>query len=295
MSHDWVWPNGLKTMPPVNSPWGWRVHPVSGTRRFHYGTDFAHTFTYNCSITDGTVVAVGYVSGWYGGGYGIWVKNWDGSLAKYFHGVDGSALVRVGQKVRAGQHLSRVGRSGTATGVHCHLEISPNGGANSQVNPVPWLQDRIASTSGEVVERKAEVIAYHRQDTTARKSGRIVPPGEGFYLHRTEGLATSQADNIVGGIGAYSITVHVYAEGEPGDSVDVYLLWQDTKARPRTNSFHYTESIELGSDGKAKRSFEFKRAVQSGYAVYARLNGSKANKADVKVTVFDTDAYLFIA
>lgn len=157
----------------------------------------------------------------------------------------------------------------------------------------PWKP--IATPAGEATIKEAEVKVYRRQDTTARKEGRVVAPGGGFYLHRTEGLATSQADNIVGGIGEYSITVHVYAEGTPGDVAEVYLLWQDTKATPRTNSPHYVERIEIGADGTARRNFEFKRAVASGYAVYARLNAPSTNKGNVKVTVFDTDAFLFLA
>lgn len=146
---EWVWPNGKKTPPPVNSPYGIRIHPVTGKRTMHYGTDFHIPDGINRSITDGTVQRVGRVVGWSGGGYGIWVKNSDGSLAKYFHGVEGSAYVKVGQKVKAGDKLSRTGMTGTATGVHLHLEISPApGGANSQTDPVPFLRNKVVESAG---------------------------------------------------------------------------------------------------------------------------------------------------
>lgn len=146
---EWLWPNGTKTEPKVASPYGYRIHPVYGTKIMHYGTDFVG-LTINYSVTDGVVTHVGVVPGWTGGGYGVWVKNSDGSLAKYFHGVAGSAYVKVGDKVTAGQKLSRTGMTGTATGVHLHLEISPKpGGANNQTDPVPYIKARLADTAGD--------------------------------------------------------------------------------------------------------------------------------------------------
>ena len=145
----WVWPNGSATkMPSVNSSWNMnRLHPVYHVKMPHYGTDFHIPDGINRSVTDGIVERVGVVTGWSGGGYGVWVRNWDGSLAKYFHGVTGSAFVRVGQSVKAGDALSRTGMTGSATGVHLHLEISPRGGANGQTDPVPFLKARVSTAA----------------------------------------------------------------------------------------------------------------------------------------------------
>lgn len=142
-------------------------------------------------------------------------------------------------------------------------------------------------------KKETKVKTYHNQDATARKSGRTVKPGEGFYLHITSGVAVSQASNIVGGIGAYSITPHVYATGTPGDVVEIVLLWDDTKT-PGPHSPHYIERLVVDKDGQIKASREFKRSVAQGYAVYLRASAPATNKGPVKFTVLDADAYLFI-
>jgi hypothetical protein len=141
--HVWLWPNARSEKPRVISPFGLRFHPIKKKMLPHQGVDFVG-FDFNHSITDGKVTFVGEKDGWEGGGNPqVWVKNWDGSLAKYFHGRKDSAVVEKGDIVHAGQRLSTVGMTGTADVVHLHLEISPDGHANSQVNPVPFLRDRV--------------------------------------------------------------------------------------------------------------------------------------------------------
>lgn len=302
--HQWYWPNGTKTEPHVNSPWGWRKHPVSGQLTFHYGTDFApsRTFTHNKSITDGTVTKVGYVSGWYGGGNGVWVKNWDGSLAKYFHGKDGSIVVKVGQKVSAGQVLSTIGMTGSATGDHCHLEISPKGGANGQVNPEPWLRDKIASTAGggdkPFDPKEIEVIPYHYEDALSRKSGRTVAPGKTFYLHNNLAAGTENALNIIGARGVYDIVGHVYADGAPGDTFTLVTVVQTNPATDPKTSRSYSESFTFGPTGRvlADATWKFNLAKATlPTAIYLRFEAASANKGNVNVTVLDSDAHCFIA
>lgn len=133
---------------------------------------------------------------------------------------------------------------------------------------------------------------YQRQDATARSAGRVLTKGQAFWLNINKGASPSKASNIVGGVGPYSFAVHIYAEGTPGDVVEVVLAWDNTKTSG-PHSFHYVERVTIDRDGQAKASFPFLRAVSSGYAVYARAMADADNKGNVKVTVFDTDAYLF--
>lgn len=140
---------------------------------------------------------------------------------------------------------------------------------------------------------EAEVKHYHLEDADARKVGRTLTPGNAFWLNATKGASASKATNIVGGIGTYSITPHVYATGNPGDVLELSLAWDDTKtAGP--HSIHYVERLVADKDGLIRASREFKRAVAKGYAVYARLIAPTTNKAPMKVTVFDSDAFLFL-
>lgn len=149
-------------------------------------------------------------------------------------------------------------------------------------------------TSGST--KGTKVKTYHKQDATARKSGRDLSPGERFYLHLNTGKPQSNASNVVGNPGTYSITAHVYGKGTPGDIVELVLLWQKPSAKDpgKTNSEHYKERLVVDRDGYIRASREFKRGVSRGWAVYARLTAAHNNKSTVKITVFDTDAYLFI-
>ncbi|MCB2412462.1 D-alanyl-D-alanine carboxypeptidase family protein [Demequina sp. TTPB684] len=143
--------------------------------------------------------------------------------------------------------------------------------------------------------QEVKVKHYHTQDATARNTGRMVEPGETFHLNTASGLGTDKASNIVGGIGPYVITLHIYAEGEPGDVLEVVLLWDDTTTSgPHSN--HYVERMDFDRDGRINRSVTFQHGVARGDAVYARLTAAPGNTAPgVKVTVFDSDAYLFVA
>lgn len=142
-------------------------------------------------------------------------------------------------------------------------------------------------------KKETKVKTYHYQDATARKSGRTVRPGGSFYLHTTEGAPISGATNVVGNPGTYSITPHVYATGTPGDVVEIVLLWDATQTEG-PHSPHYTERLVIDKDGQLKASREFKRGVAPYDAVYLRATAASTNKGDVKFSVLDADAYLFI-
>lgn len=139
-----------------------------------------------------------------------------------------------------------------------------------------------------------KVKHYVRQDPSARGGGRTLAPGRSLYLHTTKGAADGLASNVVGGVGPYSITPHVYAEGVAGEAVEVALIWQDTKAKPVFNSSHYVERLVFDKDGVVRASREFKRAVPSGYAVYVKVTALESNTGPVKITLLDCDSYLFV-
>lgn len=137
-----LWPNGSKTRPNVSSGFGPRKAPTAGASTMHRGTDFTG-FPIVRAIADGVVVAVGTPAGWAGGGTQVWVRH-DDCLARYLHMVKGSPRVNVGQRVGAGDPLGTMGMTGTASGVHLHLEVVVNG---VQIDPVPFITARLGSTA----------------------------------------------------------------------------------------------------------------------------------------------------
>lgn len=106
-----------------SSGFGYRLHPIHGDVRFHYGTDFAAwTGESILCFADGTVSFAGYCDSY--GNY-ITVDHADGWRSLYAHC---SALyVSAGQSVSAGELIALVGDTGLVTGPHLHFELTQNG------------------------------------------------------------------------------------------------------------------------------------------------------------------------
>ncbi|MBS3956404.1 MAG: peptidoglycan DD-metalloendopeptidase family protein [Clostridiales bacterium] len=127
----WPVPGGSLT-----SPYGWRTHPIFGTRRFHHGIDISRGDSTIVAAGDGTVVRAQY--GW-NGGYGnmIVIDHGDGVTTVYTHILDGSFVVSSGERVTKGQRIALVGSTGYSTGPHLHFEVRING---ASTDPMPFLR-----------------------------------------------------------------------------------------------------------------------------------------------------------
>ena len=118
----------------ITSYFGYRIHPIYGTQRFHSGVDIGAGMGESIrAANDGTVI----VSGFNTGGYGnyIMIDHGGGYVTLYAHNSSNS--VSVGQKVTKGQVIGFVGSTGASTGPHLHFEVRINGSA---VNPLPYVQ-----------------------------------------------------------------------------------------------------------------------------------------------------------
>ncbi len=122
---------------PMTSPYGMRVHPVTGQRRLHSGTDL------QAGGCDGPIWAAqaGVVTfrGFDSQGNGtIRLDHGSGVETSYLHSYENGLLVRVGDQVTAGQQIAKTGSSGRSTGCHLHFGVSVNG---SPVDPVPFMAE----------------------------------------------------------------------------------------------------------------------------------------------------------
>ena len=102
----------------ITSPFGWRIHPISGEWSFHSGVDIAYDAgTPIGALMDGAV----FYSGVYGG-YGncVVLEHPSGDYTLYAHFE--SLSVSVGDKVSSGDIIGYVGSTGVSTGPHLHLE-----------------------------------------------------------------------------------------------------------------------------------------------------------------------------
>jgi murein DD-endopeptidase MepM/ murein hydrolase activator NlpD len=117
---------------PMTSPFGWRIHPISGDRRFHNGLDFGAEYGSLIKAADnGVVIAAEWT-----GGYGNAVIIDHGNGLTTLYGHTSQMYVTAGQVVRKGQPIAAVGSTGFSTGPHLHFEVRRQG---EPIDPMPFL------------------------------------------------------------------------------------------------------------------------------------------------------------
>ena len=129
-SSGWVCPVPYYTL---TSPFGMRIHPISGKWKMHNGVDMAAAQgTPIYAAKSGKVTTTSYQAG--GAGYYVSINHGDGFSSIYMHMTH--YIVSPGQYVTAGQVIGYVGSTGGSTGPHLHFGISYNG---TYVNPMNYV------------------------------------------------------------------------------------------------------------------------------------------------------------
>ena len=122
------WPLGG----PITSPFGWRVHPITGASRFHSGIDIGGDYGDTIHAAGAGIVSyAGWISGY---GNAVIINHGGGISTLYGHcqALD----VSTGQSVAQGELIAECGSTGNSTGPHCHFEVRVNG---EPVNPLAYL------------------------------------------------------------------------------------------------------------------------------------------------------------
>ncbi|HJD00466.1 murein hydrolase activator EnvC family protein [Candidatus Arthromitus sp. SFB-turkey] len=118
---------------PITSNYGWRTHPVRGSKSMHTGVDFG-------GKTGDTIIAsrAGEVAfaGWYNNVYGNVVILNHGGGYQTFYAHMSRVSVSKGQVVDQGQRVGFMGSTGLSTGSHLHFEVRKDG---SSLNPFNFL------------------------------------------------------------------------------------------------------------------------------------------------------------
>ncbi|PRY35059.1 peptidase M23-like protein [Spirosoma oryzae] len=147
----------------VTSPFGLRKHPIYGRVRLHTGLDVKATTGQAIKATAaGIVKQVGYNAE-----LGAFVRLQHAFGFETVYGHLSGYCVRVGQSVRCGEGIGRVGQTGAATGPHLHYTIKKNG---SVIDPFQfcfllrkkasvWLADSV--TTPRLVQQPRPVPQKH--------------------------------------------------------------------------------------------------------------------------------------
>ncbi len=140
--------NGKYPMPAngvITSPYGPRIHPVTGKRGFHSGIDIAPEWHSEItSIADGQVVKVG-IDDIYGN-YILIRHDYPDETFYSFYAHLSEVFTLPDQEIFTGDVIALEGgdpvndpNPGTSTGHHLHFEIRTNRFAWSHTDPIPYL------------------------------------------------------------------------------------------------------------------------------------------------------------
>ena len=121
----------------ITSSYGMRFHPVIKVYRTHTGMDIgAPMGSYAIAANDGIVTTSTYSNSY---GNMIIIDHGGGVTTLYAHGSE--LLAQVGDIVKRGDAIMKVGSTGWSTGPHLHFEIRING---TTIDPYPY----VTSTTG---------------------------------------------------------------------------------------------------------------------------------------------------
>ncbi|WP_395681766.1 peptidoglycan DD-metalloendopeptidase family protein [Inquilinus sp.] len=123
----------LRTEYRMSSPFGYRIHPITGVQTLHAGLDLvAPRGTPIFATGTGRVLRAGVA-----GGYGnmVEIQHAEGLVTRYGH-MDTIAVTE-GQAVTAGSVLGTLGSTGDSTGPHVHYEVRRGG---QPMDPMPFLE-----------------------------------------------------------------------------------------------------------------------------------------------------------
>jgi murein DD-endopeptidase MepM/ murein hydrolase activator NlpD len=119
----------------ISSYYGMRNDPFTGKRAMHKGIDFAGK-----DGSDVVAVAAGVVT-WSGKRYGygemIEINHGKGYITRYGHNKE--CLVEVGDRVKQGQVIAKMGSTGRSTGPHVHFEVVRNG---KTIDPTRYILNK---------------------------------------------------------------------------------------------------------------------------------------------------------
>lgn len=149
-----IQPVANKNLKRMASGYGYRIHPIYKTRKFHWGMDFsAPRGTPVYATGNGKIEKVKRSRR----GYGNQVKINHGFGYKTFYAHLEKYTVRKNQKVKRGDLIGYVGTSGISTAPHLHYEVIKG---NKKLNPVYFY---FSDLTAEEYDRMLELASQENQ------------------------------------------------------------------------------------------------------------------------------------
>ncbi len=173
----------------ISSPYGWRVHPITGQRRLHAGVDMVDRSGTPIVATEDGQILESRESTAPGGGYGHYVKMRGNSGTEHIfaHMVAGSLRTKKGDRVKQGTVLGGMGTTGASTGVHLHWETWVGGKPIDPMGWIPalpadfkaWTQNRNDGTAKAFIRHAPNNSKVRVRHNGQSVFNRTVRPGDG--------------------------------------------------------------------------------------------------------------------
>ena len=128
----WHWPIPLSADQRCSSPYGWRI--LYGVWDYHRGWDIACWLGTDIEAAKGGTVVIAQ----YHNSYGNYVVIDHGGGVSTVYAHCSKLLVKVGDKVKKGDHIAEVGTTGNSTGYHLHFEFRKDG---KYVDPFTYIKE----------------------------------------------------------------------------------------------------------------------------------------------------------
>lgn len=131
-----AWPVPGHTV--ITSKYGMRTHPITGVYKLHTGVDISASIgDMFIAANDGVVAKAEYNTAY---GNMVLINHGGGVSTLYAHGSE--IMVEVGQEVKRGDEVLKVGSTGYSTGPHAHFEVRING---QYVDPMPYITTTVSN------------------------------------------------------------------------------------------------------------------------------------------------------
>ena len=124
----------------ITSPFGYRIHPVTGKYAFHAGIDLRARSDTVYAILPGTVKAAGYNTF-----LGVFIRLDHGEFQTAY-GHLSQVFVLPGDTVSIGMPIAITGATGRVTGEHLHFSVQLN---HQYLNPLKFLYSILNQNDNE--------------------------------------------------------------------------------------------------------------------------------------------------
>ena len=160
----------------------------------HKGIDFYAEHKNIYAVTGGSVRVCAFDKD----GWGLYLSIGDSTGNRHLYCHLEKALVKTGEKVKCGQVIGIMGKTGNVTGVHLHYQINNSAGVALDPSKYLGIPNKVGEYGGEFMYKDDRKIANWAKDAVyeAREKGYLVGDSDGNF-RPTDPLSRQEAAVLI--------------------------------------------------------------------------------------------------